>query len=378
MMNRELLELRSNEIAMECLHDIAMDLPAGERSQYVNIVTEAMINNPDTQLKILSKLSKQVENLQQIDLEQCAKSAGNITKYPYYDALAKAIEIINESEVTGDLPNVIRMNKIHNILLDNADDFIWGYKHNDMVITRSYIILTRLLFIMIDLSISDYVKALEINFKFGSKIDRTPIKVARVIRDTDNMIKIFEKGDWRAIVNSSKRSATTRSMRALDEMEGTEPPASMANEGLDSVINRLPFTNKNGKTTTVTLPNDSDDATKSILNSTPTKVVFVIITIMLLYRHVAFFVGALGGKFSNVFRHCAELIKAHDAASHNQSESAVERHNKVYNRLIGIADRIDAFFSKASRESDVAIAKANKEDFNTAEITQINQIDFGF
>lgn len=375
MMNRELLELRSNEIAMECLHDIAMDLPAGERSQYVNIVTEAMINNPDTQLKILSKLSKQVDGLQQIDLEQCAKSAGNITKYPYYDALAKAIEIINESEVTGDLPNVIRMNKIHNILLDNADDFIWGYKHNDMVITKTYTIMTRLLFIMIDLSISDYVKALEINFKFGSKIDRTPIKVARVIKDADNMIKIFEKGDWRAIVNSSKRSATNRSMRALDEMEGTEPPTSMANEAFD--INKLPFVNKSGKTTTVTLPKDKDEAAKGILSSTPVKVVFVIIVIMLVYRSVAFFVGALGGKFANVFRHCAELIKAHDAASRDQSESAVERHNKVYNRLIGIADRIDAFFGKASRESDVAIAKANKEDFNTAEITQINQIDFG-
>lgn len=376
MMNRELLELRSNSIAIECLHDIAMDLPAGERSQYVNIVTEAMITNPDTQLKILSKLSKQVDGLQQIDLEQCNKSGGNITKYPYYDALAKAIEIINESEVTSDLPNVIRMNKIHNILLDNADDFIWGYKHSDMVITKTYTIMTRLLFIMIDLSISDYVKALEINFKFGSKIDRTPTKVSRVIKDADNMIKIFEKGDWRAIVNSSKKSATNRSMKALDEMEGTEPPAAMANEAFD--INKLPFVNKNGKTTTVTLPKDSDEAAKGIIGaSTPIKVVFTIIVIMVIYRSLAYFVGALGGKFANVFRHCAELIKAHDAASRDQSESAIERHNKVYNRLIGIADRIDAFFGKASRESDIAISKANKEDFNTAEITQINQIDFG-
>ena len=115
MMNRDLMELRSNELAMECLHDIAMDLPAIERSQYINIATEAMINNPDTQLKIINKLAKQVEGLQEIDLEQCRKSMGNITKYPYYDAMAKAIDIINDSEVTGDLPNVIRMNKIHTI-----------------------------------------------------------------------------------------------------------------------------------------------------------------------------------------------------------------------------------------------------------------------
>lgn len=364
MMNRELLELRSNDIAMECLHDIAMDLPAGERSQYVNIVTEAMINNPDTQLKILSKLSKQVDGLQQIDLEQCAKSAGNITKYPYYDALAKAIEIINESEVTGDLPNVIRMNKIHNILLDNADDFIWGYKHNDFVITKVYILMTRLLFIMIDLSISDYVKALEINFKFGSKIDRTPIKVARVIKDADNMIKMFEKGDWRAIVNNAKKSATDRSMKALDEMEGTEPPASMANEAIS-----------------IKIPKNKTEAAKSIFkfadDHPKITIVAALITIFVSYRYIAFYVGKLGGKFANVFRHCAELIKAHDAASRNQSESAVERHNKVYNALVGMADRIDAFFSKAAREADAAVAKANKEDFNTAEITQIEQIDFG-
>ena len=72
-----------------------MDLPAAERSKYVQIATEAMAINTDTQLKIISKLAKQVNGLQQIDLEQCNKSMGDVTKYQYYDALAKAMEIIN-------------------------------------------------------------------------------------------------------------------------------------------------------------------------------------------------------------------------------------------------------------------------------------------
>ena len=94
---------------------------------------------------------------------------GDITKYQYYDALVKAMEIINESEFTSDIPNVIRMNKLHAILLDNRDDFNWGYKKNDLIIIKMYTLLTRLLFIMIDLSISEYVKKLEMNFKFNSK-----------------------------------------------------------------------------------------------------------------------------------------------------------------------------------------------------------------
>ena len=370
MMNRDLMELRSNELAMECLHDIAMDLPAIERSQYINIATEAMINNPDTQLKIINKLAKQVEGLQEIDLEQCRKSMGNITKYPYYDAMAKAIDIINDSEVTGDLPNVIRMNKIYTILLDNADDFIWGYKHNDMVIMRVYIIMTRLLFIMIDLSISDYIKALEISFKFNSKLDKVPSKISKVINDTDRMIKMFEKGDWRMIVSNAKASTTARNMKALDEMEGTEPPKTMANEAID-----------------IKIPTNKSEVNKSANNiltwikgtkaGKATAVAMTVIFIMIVYRDIAFYVAALGGKFANCIRHCAEIIKAHEIVNRNQSASAVEKQNGLYNFLVGTADRIDAFFTKASRDAEIKIKKANQEDFNTNEITQIEGIDFG-
>lgn len=361
MINRELIELRSNEIAMEALHDIAMDLPPIERSKYVEIVTEAMITNPDTQLKIITKLAKQVEGLQQIDLEQCRKSMGNITKYKYYDALAKAMEIINESDATADIPNVVRMNKIHNILLDNADDFIWGFKKNEMIVTKMYCLMTRLLFIMIDLSISDYIKKLEVSFKFNSKLDATPAKVITVVKDADSMIKLFESGDWRLVMNSAKKSATKRAMAAIDEMEGTEPPTSMANEA--------------------TVPSDKDSAIRTIwswITGLPNaaKVGLIIIAILLSYRKVAFFVAKLGAKFANVVRHSAELIKNYGAANRDQSDSAVEKQNKLYNSLIGMADRIDAFFDKASRETEKDIKEANRNDFNTNEITTINAIDF--
>ena len=244
MVNNELMEIRSNTIVMEALHDIAMDLPATERSKYVQVATEAMATNTDTQLKIISKLAKQVNGLQQIDLEQCNKSMGDVTKYQYYDALAKAMEIINESEITSDIPNVIRMNKIHTILLDNREDFVWGYKKNEVLTMRAYCTLVRMLFIMIDLSISDYIKKMDINFKFNTKVDATPTKVSRFTTDTDRMIKLFESGQWSALMNASKKAAAKRTARAIDEMNGVEPPANMANEAI--TINRREDTS-NGK-----------------------------------------------------------------------------------------------------------------------------------
>ena len=244
MVNNELMEIRSNTIVMEALHDIAMDLPAAERSKYVQVATEAMATNTDTQLKIISKLAKQVNGLQQIDLEQCKKSMGDVTKYQYYDALAKAMEIINESEITSDIPNVIRMNKIHTILLDNREDFVWGYKKNEVLTMRAYCTLVRMLFIMIDLSISDYIKKMDINFKFNTKVDATPTKVSRFTTDTDRMIKLFESGEWRLLMNASKKAAANRTARAIDEMNGVEPPANMANEAIN--INRREDTS-NGK-----------------------------------------------------------------------------------------------------------------------------------
>ena len=369
MVNNELMEIRSNTIVMEALHDIAMDLPAAERSKYVQVATEAMATNTDTQLKIISKLAKQVNGLQQIDLEQCNKSMGDVTKYQYYDALAKAMEIINESEITSDIPNVIRMNKIHTILLDNREDFVWGYKKNEVLTMRAYCTLVRMLFIMIDLSISDYIKKMDINFKFNTKVDATPSKVSRFTTDTDRMIKLFESGQWSALMNASKKAAAKRTARAIDEMNGVEPPANMANEAI--TINR-----NNGKS--ISIPTNATEIINTIANHPTASIIIAVLVIMLCYRTVAFYVAKLGAKFANVFRHSAELIKAYGEANRDQSSSAVERQNKMYNRMIGTADRIDAFFNKAAVQADAELKEANRKDLNTAEITTIDSIDFGF
>ena len=369
MVNNELMEIRSNTIVMEALHDIAMDLPAAERSKYVQVATEAMATNTDTQLKIISKLAKQVNGLQQIDLEQCNKSMGDVTKYQYYDALAKAMEIINESEITSDTPNVIRMNKIHTILLDNREDFVWGYKKNEVLTMRAYCTLVRMLFIMIDLSISDYIKKMDINFKFNTKVVATPSKVSRFTTDTDRMIKLFESGQWSALMNASKKAAAKRTARAIDEMNGVEPPANMANEAI--TINR-----NNGKS--ISIPTNAAEIINTIANHPTASIIIAVLVIMLCYRTVAFYVAKLGAKFANVFRHSAELIKAYGEANRDQSSSAVERQNKMYNRMIGTADRIDAFFNKAAVQADAELKEANRKDLNTAEITTIDSIDFGF
>ena len=369
MVNNELMEIRSNTIVMEALHDIAMDLPATERSKYVQVATEAMATNTDTQLKIISKLAKQVNGLQQIDLEQCNKSMGDVTKYQYYDALAKTMEIINESEITSDIPNVIRMNKIHTILLDNREDFVWGYKKNEVLTMRAYCTLVRMLFIMIDLSISDYIKKMDINFKFNTKVDATPSKVSRFTTDTDRMIKLFESGEWRLLMNASKKAAANRTARAIDEMNGIEPPANMANEAI--TINR-----NNGKS--ISIPTNAAEIINTIANHPTASIIIAVLVIMLCYRTVAFYVAKLGAKFANVFRHSAELIKAYGEANRDQSSSAVERQNKMYNRMIGTADRIDAFFNKAAVQADAELKEANRKDLNTAEITTIDTIDFGF
>ena len=369
MVNNELMEIRSNTIVMEALHDIAMDLPAAERSKYVQVATEAMATNTDTQLKIISKLAKQVNGLQQIDLEQCNKSMGDVTKYQYYDALAKAMEIINESEITSDIPNVIRMNKIHTILLDNREDFVWGYKKNEVLTMRAYCTLVRMLFIMIDLSISDYIKKMDINFKFNTKVDATPTKVSRFTTDTDRMIKLFETGQWSALMNASKKAAAKRTARAIDEMNGVEPPANMANEAI--TINK-----NNGKS--ISIPTNAAEIINTIANHPTASIIIAVLVIMLCYRTVAFYVAKLGAKFANVFRHSAELIKAYGEANRDQSSSAVERQNKMYNRMIGTADRIDAFFNKAAVQADAELKEVNRKDLNTAEITTIDSIDFGF
>lgn len=355
MVNNDLIEFRSDELIMESLHEIAMDLPPIERSKYSNIVTEAIVTSPDAQAKIISKLSKQVANLQQIDLDQCNKSAGNITKYQYYNVMLNAIEVINSSENTADIQNVIRMNKIHTILLENADDFMWAYKHDETLIKRAYITLTRMLFVTIDLSISDYIKKLELTFKYNSRLSPLPMRINRYLKDVDNMIQLFENGSWRTLMTSVKKNTINQTVKALDEMKGVEPPAAIAKEAAEPVTTVAKFLST---------------------ASMPVKVVITVFVILFCYRKFAFYVAKAGGAFANVIRHCADLIKANDACNRNQSDSAVEKHTKLYNMMIGTADRIEAFFNKTSAAADKDIAEANRKEFNTSEITQINGMDF--
>ena len=46
--------------------------------------------------------------------------------------------------------------------------------------------------------------------------------------------------------------------------------------------------------------------------------------------------------------------------------------------MIGIADRIDAFFTKADAQANAEIAELNRKEMNTAEISTINGVEFGF
>ena len=170
-------------------------------------------------------------------------------------------------------------------------------------------------------------------------------------------------------MNASKKAAAKRTARAIDEMNGVEPPANMANEAITININ-------NGKQ--ISIPTNAAEIINTIANHPTASIIIAVLVIMLCYRTVAFYVAKLGAKFANVFRHSAELIKAYGEANRDQSSSAVERQNKMYNRMIGTADRIEAFFNKAAVQADAELKEANRKDLNTAEITTIDTIDFGF
>ena len=46
--------------------------------------------------------------------------------------------------------------------------------------------------------------------------------------------------------------------------------------------------------------------------------------------------------------------------------------------MIGIADRIDAFFTKADVQANAEISELNRKEMSTTEISTINGVEFGF
>ena len=113
---------------------------------------------------------------------------GDYTKRKYYPTMEKVLAGANIYE--ADNPNTARANKLHEILINYREDFIWGYEnHSKMVIY----IQTRLANTLIHMTDTLIYKNRLKNPAFEKRANQDAV-------EADFLIHVFNSGEWNKIM----------------------------------------------------------------------------------------------------------------------------------------------------------------------------------
>lgn len=391
-----------NDIITEQLHAIAMDQPVSERAHYVETVLEALDKN-GSESALLYQLFKELDKVNDVEFGKVPDSKGDITRYAYYDHLSKCIEVLSGFEGADNIPNITRMNKLHNILLNYRADFEFGFKRDIVLITTFYNTIAVELCAMIDLSISDYTNYLKLSFndRNNGKFNR---KDSVVISQVDSIIKIFESGQWSTIMKAARaESVNVTSDPSYENYTATEAiqfkqwfakAGSMVNKGLNKAGDVLDkgidkVDTAMGTAAKIVGPegNMITKGFKQVMSwfnnrSVIGKVTIIlgaVVAILLIIRGSLYVFGRFQAMMSGFARNQATLLKAAMDADRDSTSSAVTKQQRMVDGLQNAADLIDFKYKKAEDQASKDIATSNKEIFSTSNVTAgLNGVDFGF
>lgn len=380
-----------NDILQEQLHAMALDQPVGDRAGYVSAALEALDEN-GSEAALLYQLFKELDKANDVEFGKVPDSKGDITRYAYYDHMVKCIETLSNFSGADAIPNVTRMNKLHNILLNYRADFEFGYKRDIVLITTFYDTIVVELYAMIDMCIADYTNYLKLNFndRNNGKFNR---KESVVISQVDSIIKIFESSQWSQIMRLAKdASVQVTSDPSYESYAATEAVkfqnwfanvGKALDKGLDKVDDGLK------KTAELATPQGNlvvrgFAQVVSWFKSAkaPGKVTIVlggIVAVLLIIRGALYVFGRVQAMMAGYARNQATLLKAAMDAERDNTSSAAEKQQKMVDRLQNTADLIDFKFKKAEAQAAKDIAASNKQVFTTAKVTAgLDGVDFGF
>lgn len=374
---RDIEAFRADAIVMENLTDMMMDQIGRDKFHYADIATEAMAN-PAQQANLLNKLFKDVQKVEQIDFEKIPDSKGDLTKYAYYDAMNDCIEVINKLMTGGETPGVVTMNKLHKILLDARNDFVFGFRTQNFVLITMYNLGVRSLYEMINVCVVDSTEHLRT--KLSMKASAPTAKQIRYITKSANQfIKLYESGQWTSLMKffkSQGRSVTT-------SMEAYMP----ANEGIGDLIGMVNMAGgaiDNGEKLygqVKAIPGQAQNAwdkAKGFVAGIPTsiKVIGVIISLFFIMRRLVFLFMRTMSSIKQSIKDQTEIVKASIANDNSGDASSIEKQKKLLERMEKTADTIDYRILKSEQAANKELQQSNRTSFSPSELQSITGSDF--
>lgn len=329
-----MMNIVNRDIITESLKEMSLDQPPSDRMHYVEAVIEASINNAGN-AKLIEKLYTDIMKSSEIDFGKISDSKGDLTKYKYYDPMSRSIEILNDlaKGSNGTILTLETMNKLHNILLDGRDDFVFGFKFNVDLIQYIYEVLVMTLYELIDCGISevaDYLKN-TCQITIGTNNKRLIKRSNRVVNNANKFIKSYESGQW-AVMMKPFRKNSSQLIGGMEGMIGTGTILAFLSAGVSGAVG-------------------------------------AVLGILFAIRGLVFVFFYGKTKISDYAKNQADLIKANIAVNADQSSDVTAKQRKMADRLEAISDRLEGKKRRRDKEVDKAIVASNKNDYTKRELT---------
>lgn len=372
---RDVEQLRCDSIVMENLQDMQLDQVGRDKFKYLDVATEA-IANPAQQANLLNKLFKDIQKVEQIDFAKIPDSKGDLTKYAYYDAMNDCMEVINKLTLGNETPNVVTMNKLHKILLDGRNDFTFGFRAQNYIVTNTYNLMVRSLYEMINVCVvdcTDYLRA-----KLTMKVSSPTAKQIRwITKSANQFIKMYESGQWSMLMKHYKSQGRS----VIAGMESTMP----ATEGIGDLLaaaNAAPGLIQNGETLINTAMKTPDmarnawDKTKTFIGSIPTsiKIVGIIVGLFFIMRKLIYLFIHSMHNIKQCIKDQSEIVKA--SIANDTDDSSIEKQRKLLDRMEKTADAIDYRILKSEQAAQKDLQQSNRSTFSSSELQNISGSDF--
>lgn len=158
--------------------------------------------------ELVEALYKDVLSKGNVDYGKIPLSRGDITKVPYYKVMCDSIESLNKLVGDNANPDMVRMNTLHEVLVQERANFEFGFKANVEFIQYVYCALTEALMDLINANIVCYVdylketRDIDMDPKFKKTNDTT------VAKSVDTFLSLRNKGEWGKLIAYYKKNVT--------------------------------------------------------------------------------------------------------------------------------------------------------------------------
>lgn len=341
--------------------------PPKDRLHYFDVVLEG---SSETNAVLLQKLYTDIISRSNVDYGRIPDSQGVLIKYKEYELMTQSMDKINKLFEGSPTSEVTLMNKLHDMIISCKKDYEFGYKFNVEIVKIAYCTSVLTLYELINICILEYTSKLRDKSGIGFKFNKVPKKDILVIRGATSLLKSYESGQWTKMMNDFKKDPS------IIGLTGVASEAGIFNKSIGEIVE--PFVNK------YNIMGDAGSAAKFNLKGVanavgaglnkiplPIKIIAAVIGVFIAIREliVVFFNSAT--KMKDYLRTQKEFVDAtiSQELQDGTSETVIKKHQKLADRLEGIANFIEVRILKTNGDAKKDLETANKENYSKQELT---------